>query len=94
MTADVVIDVADKKDVLSLPLSALRSTLEDSAVVYVLDENGMVVEKTIKTGLKDDQYIEIISGITPEDEVVIGDDVKTAEAQAQANNSRRRRGPF
>ncbi len=93
MTADVVINIADKKDVLSLPLSALRSTKDGEATIYVLDENEKVVQKSIKTGLKDDQYIEVLDGITGQDRVVIGDDVKTAEAEAQAN-SRRRRGPF
>ncbi len=93
MTADVVINIADKKNVLSLPLSALRSTKDGEATIYVLDDNEKVVQKSIKTGLKDDQYIEILDGISAQDRVVIGDDVKTAEAEAQAN-SRRRRGPF
>ena len=93
MTADVTINIADKKDVLALPLAALRSSHENSATVYVLDNNDLVKEKQVKTGLKDDQYIEIIDGITMDDRVVIGDDVKTAEAQA-AENGMRRRGPF
>lgn len=93
MTADVTINIADKKDVLALPLAALRSSHENSATVYVLDNNDLVKEKQVKTGLKDDQYIEIIDGITKDDRVVIGDDVKTAEAQA-AENGMRRRGPF
>ena len=93
MTADVTINIADKKDVLALPLAALRSSHENSATVYVLDNNELVKEKQVKTGLKDDQYIEIIDGITMDDRVVIGDDVKTAEAQA-AENGMRRRGPF
>ena len=40
-----------------------------------------------------DQYIEVLSGLSSDDKVVIGDDVKTAEAAA-AENGRRRRGPF
>lgn len=93
MTADVTISIADKKGVLALPLAALRTSHESSATVYVLDENDLVTEKNIKTGLKDDQYIEIIDGITLDDRVVIGEDVKTAEEQA-AQNGMRRRGPF
>ena len=89
----MVIDIADKKGVLALPLSTLRSSREDVATVYVLEDSSTVVEKTIKTGLKDDQYIEVLSGLTSDDKVVIGDDVKTAEAAA-AQNGKRRRGPF
>lgn len=93
MTADVTIDVASKKDVLTLPLTAMRTMAENECTVYVLDSDDKVQTRKIKTGLKDDQYIEVISGITPEDRVVIGDDVKTAE-EAAMKNDRRRKGPF
>lgn len=92
MTADVTIEVASKKGVKTLPLTALRSMDENECSVYILEEDK-VVEKKIKTGLKDDQYIEVISGISDTDRVVIGDDVKTAQ-EAAMKNDRRRKGPF
>ncbi|MGN0894488.1 MAG: efflux RND transporter periplasmic adaptor subunit [Succinivibrio sp.] len=92
MTADVTIEVASKKGVKTLPLTALRSMEENECSVYILEEDK-VVEKKIKTGLKDDQYIEVISGISDTDRVVIGDDVKTAQ-EAAMKNDRRRKGPF
>ncbi|MGN1281265.1 MAG: efflux RND transporter periplasmic adaptor subunit [Succinivibrio sp.] len=92
MTADVTIDVASKKDVPTLPLTALRSMEETECTIYVLNE-GRIVEKKIRTGLKDDQYIEVISGISPKEQVVIGDDVKTAQ-EAAMKNDKRRKGPF
>ena len=91
MTADVVINVVSKKQVQALAITALRSEGNDSATVYVL-ENGKVVEKELKVGIRDSQYVEIVSGLSPEDKVVIGDDVKTAESEALSNT--RRRGPF
>lgn len=71
----------------------MRTMGENECTVYVLDSDDKVQPRKIKTGLKDDQYIEVISGITPEDRVVIGDDVKTAE-EAAMKNDRRRKGPF
>ena len=93
MTADVTIDVASKKGVLTLPITALRSMGADKATIYVLDDKEQVQHKEISIGVKDDQFIEVLGGVTAEDRVVIGDDVHTAEAKAMAND-RRRRGPF
>ena len=92
MTADVTIEIANAKNVLSLPLSAMRKIHDKTGTVFVLLD-GSVKEKEVQIGLKDDQFIQIVSGLSADDEVVIGDDVKRAEAKAQAN-SRNRRGPF
>lgn len=92
MTADVTIEIANAKNVLSLPLSAMRKIHDKTGTVFVLSD-GNVKEKEVQIGLKDDQFIQIVSGLSADDEVVIGDDVKSAEAKAQAN-SRNRRGPF
>ena len=94
MTADVVINIDSRNKVLSLPLTAIRTTKNDeSASVYVLEEDR-VVERQIKVGLKDDQYIEVVSGLNDKDAVVIGDDVQTAQALAIEKDNKRRRGPF
>ena len=92
MTADVTIEIANAKNVLSLPLSAMRKIHDKTGTVFVLLD-GSVKEKEVQIGLKDDQFIQIVSGLSADDEVVIGDDVKSAEAKAQAH-SRNRRGPF
>ncbi|MGN0902857.1 MAG: efflux RND transporter periplasmic adaptor subunit, partial [Succinivibrio sp.] len=92
MTADVTIEIAHKDDVLTLPLSAIRNLSKDSSTIYVL-EGEKPVKRQIQTGLKDDQYIEVISGVTKDERVIIGDDVRSAEAMAKAN-SHPRRGPF
>lgn len=92
MTADVTIEIANAKNVLSLPLSAMRKIHDKTGTVFVLSD-GNVKEKEVQIGLRDDQFIQIVSGLSADDEVVIGDDVKSAEAKAQAN-SRNRRGPF
>ena len=83
----------DKKQVDALAITALRDEDENSAKVYVLNDQGLVVEKEIKTGIRDAQYVEVISGLKPTDKIVIGDDVQSAEAEALSNN-KKPRGPF
>ena len=93
MTADVVINVASKKQVKALALTALRHETANSALVYVLNEEGSVISKEIKTGIRDEQYVEVISGLLDDDKIIIGDDVESSQIDAM-KNSRRKRGPF
>lgn len=92
MTADVTIEIANAKNVMSLPLSAMRKIHDKTGTVFVLD-NGVLKEKELELGLRDDQFIQIVSGLSADEVVVIGDDVKSAELKAQ-QNSKNRRGPF
>lgn len=96
MTADVVINIDERHDVLCLPLTAIRTLDEKDATVYVLDDDNKVVTRHISVGLQDDQNAEILSGLTLEDQVVIGDDVRSAESEAMQKDefAKRRRGPF
>lgn len=87
MTADVTVNVASAKKVLSLPLTALREDYGNEGQIYVLDKDGLVKAHKVKLGLRDDQYVQLEDGLDEHAQVVIGDDVSTAESQA-LNNSR------
>ncbi len=83
MTANVTITIAQKEGVLSIPLTALRSDdYQGHGSVYVADDQGVVTERELDLGIRDEQYIEVISGLPEQALVVIGDDVATAEAEA------------
>ncbi len=84
MTADVTIEVQSAKQADAIPLSALRREQGESAMVYVLEGEDQVVERKIRLGLRDDQYVQVLEGLAPEDRIVIGSDVKSAQAQAQS----------
>ena len=93
MTAEVTIDIDARDDVLSIPLTALRSDdYEGQGSVYLLKE-GQVVETPVTLGIRDEQYVEVRSGVSLEDEIVIGDDVAPAEVAALSGR-RGPRGPF
>lgn len=83
MTANVTITIDERSDVLAIPLTALRSDdYQGSGSVYVVDKNGTVTEQQLSLGLRDEQFIEVISGLDLNSKVVIGEDVATAEAEA------------
>ncbi|MBU3826584.1 MAG: efflux RND transporter periplasmic adaptor subunit [Candidatus Anaerobiospirillum merdipullorum] len=85
MTANVTITIAKKDNVLAIPLTALRSDdYQGHGSVYVAAKDGSVHEKALSLGLRDEQFIEVLDGLTSTDVVVIGDDVATAEAEALA----------
>ncbi len=69
MTADVVIETAKKEDVLVIPRGALENKNEKK-IVKVL-ENGQVKEREVETGLEGDQLVEILSGLSEGDQVVV-----------------------
>jgi len=87
MSATVDIQTETKWNILSVPIQAVttradtteqtydeeESSFDDEElkqVVFVVDEN-MALSKEVETGIQDNNYIEILSGITEEDEVVI-----------------------
>ena len=76
MSASVDIKTNTKKDILTLPIQAV-TTRDDKenddeklevVFTYSADTVGMTV---VKTGIQDDKYIEIISGLKGKEEVVI-----------------------
>lgn len=67
--------VLDKKDnTISVPLNTVIESSGEK-YVYVIDENNIAHKTIVETGLKNDEYIEITSGVNMGDKVVtIGQD--------------------
>jgi HlyD family secretion protein len=94
MTAVVTITVADALEhVLTVPISAVIGSAEMGATrkCFVVTPQGPK-EQDIVVGLSNEMNAEIISGLTPGDEVVlnpkvlVGEKVKTREAGEQSRN--------
>jgi RND family efflux transporter MFP subunit len=77
MTANVTIEVATKENVLAVPNKAIKRE-EGGRAVYVM-QGGSVVRRPVKTGWKDSDYTEILSGLKEGERVLIGE----APGQAQ-----------
>lgn len=87
MSAAVDIITTTKNDVLSIPIEAVTtrtpkqlndSTLADSKedelieVVFVPDADNKAKAVPVKTGIQDDQYIEVLEGLSKDDAIITG----------------------
>ncbi len=70
MTADVVIEVARKENVLTVPIKSVEK-INGKKIVEVL-KNGSVKKVEVEIGLEGDDYIEIISGLEAGEKVILG----------------------
>jgi macrolide-specific efflux system membrane fusion protein len=93
MTAECSIILAQKKDVLIIPITALKTDRKTGkSYVMVLRKDGPQ-RVDIELGLKDQTNVEVVSGLTERDVLAVGDDVESAENAAMANHASKRRGP-
>ncbi len=66
----VTIEIDSRHDVLMLPKRAVFM-VEDSYYVYLEDENGLKNAREIQCGLESDKWIEVISGLSEGDNVIL-----------------------
>ena len=91
MTTEVEVITAHQEDVLRLRNTALRARLpdnirpgdpeeqfEDGQTVYKL-QNGRLVAQSVRTGLTDGVYTEILEGLTPSDTLAVGLSLRTEQ---------------
>jgi len=71
MTANVTISVATKENVLSVPNKAIKR--EDGAKVVYVAQDGSLIRRAVKTGWKDSEYTEIVSGLKEGEQVLVGE---------------------
>lgn len=71
MNGDVTLSLETKNNVLSLPIDATRE--RDGKTYVDVKEGETNVEREITIGLETDDYVEVLSGVTANDEVVMPD---------------------
>jgi len=89
MTARVEINTAEKNDALAVPLAALK-TNNDGSYVVVVHEDGTTENRSVKTGIYSDEYVEITDGLMESDKVSIA---YTASAKKTTSSSNQHQGP-
>lgn len=70
MTCTVSLITEQKKDVLYIPVKAVKR-VDGSAVVEKVNKSGEPVTQKVKTGFTDGQNVEILEGLQPGDKVII-----------------------
>jgi RND family efflux transporter MFP subunit len=71
MYAETQLSLREKKDALTVPLESVTRDGDDATVLAVNPEN-IIEEHHVKLGLEDSVRVEVLSGLTDKDRVVIG----------------------
>jgi RND family efflux transporter MFP subunit len=70
MFADLYVDTLSKQNILTIPVGAVIPT-GGRQIVFVIDQEGRARETEVKTGIKNDKYVEIVTGLQAGQEVII-----------------------
>jgi RND family efflux transporter MFP subunit len=71
MYAETQLSLGEKKDALTIPLEAVMRNGDDATVLAVNPQN-IIEERHVQLGLEDAVRVEVLSGLTDKDRVVIG----------------------
>ncbi len=71
MTTTVTVDLDRHAGVLALPVRALRR--EQGRTFVLCRNNGKTEQRWVRTGIRDDDYFEIVAGLHEGEEVLIGE---------------------
>jgi RND family efflux transporter MFP subunit len=71
MYAETQLSLREKKDALTIPLEAVVRNGDDATVLAVNPQN-IIEERHVKLGLEDSTRVEVLSGLTDKDRLVIG----------------------
>ena len=81
-TCTIIIEKAE--NVVALPIEAIQKDLENKEYVDVVGSNGLTTKKYITTGISDDYYVEITSGLKVGDRVQI---IKSSTTVVEKNSN-------
>ena len=87
MTARVDITTASRSEVLSVPLSTLKTDSNGSYVVLV-QPDGTQENRYVETGIYDDEYVEILSGLEEGDMISSSYTAKKSSSSGSSKNDR------
>ena len=68
MFCRINLNINTKKDALTVPLASLVKNSNSTGVFVINDHNSVFRE--IKEGMNDGKYVEVVSGLNPDDVVV------------------------
>jgi RND family efflux transporter MFP subunit len=71
MYTETRLSLREKKNALTIPLEAVSRNGDDATVLAVNAQN-VIEERHVKLGLEDSAQVEVLSGLTDQDHVIIG----------------------
>jgi membrane fusion protein, macrolide-specific efflux system len=83
MTAQVSIVLGEVKQAISIPLSVLGNGFGGNYQVKVL-KDGKAESRMIKTGLRDNVYVQVLEGLSEGEQVIVGDSAAAAASEKRS----------
>ncbi len=80
MYADVTLMAGQQADALTVPIGAIQRG-QNSSTVLVVDAQNQVQKREVRTGIEDSNRVEILSGLSNGDRVIIGNLASYREGQ-------------
>jgi RND family efflux transporter MFP subunit len=71
MFANVALQVQNHADALTVPINAIQHS-HDATTVLVVDPQNRVQQREVRIGVEDANNVEVLSGLSPGDRVIIG----------------------
>ncbi|MBR6767810.1 MAG: efflux RND transporter periplasmic adaptor subunit [Clostridia bacterium] len=60
-----------RNDTLYVPKGAVKASSEDRQLVFYLREDGLRAYKEVKTGIRNNNYVEILSGLSEGEQIIV-----------------------
>lgn len=92
MSLSCTVILEEEKDVISVPIDAVYENDNGEEYVNKIKDDGTVEETIIETGIADDSYVQVISGLNLNDKVQII--TETTESTTTSSNNQSEFGSF
>jgi hypothetical protein len=71
MSLSCTVILEEEKDVICIPIEAVYENDNGDEYVNKVNDDGTIIETTIETGIADDSYVQVVSGLELDDKVQI-----------------------
>ena len=86
MSVSCTVIIKEEKDVISVPVNAVSTNSEGKQYVVKINSDGTTEETIVETGIANENYVQITSGLTTDDTVQIETEI-TEDANTSSQNS-------
>ena len=86
MSVSCTVILKEEKDVVSVPINAVATNSEGKKYVVKVNSDGTTEESIVETGIANENYVQITSGLTTDDTVQIETEI-TNDANTSSQNS-------
>lgn len=86
MSVSCTVIIKEEKDVISVPVNAVATNSEGKQYVVKVNSDGTVEEVIVETGIANENYVQITSGLNADDTVQIETEI-TEDANTSSQNS-------